>query len=102
MPAKQIGVIRAKKDGSGCSLCRASEENVGKRRCNHILDNANMQIVMSEKGINYIDISGQVNKKRTELSIKADEEKVKGFISNLAKGLSKKDQESILSVLRED
>ena len=99
--SKNVGVIRPLKDGSGCSLCRAAEENVGKRRCQHILDSANMQVVKYDNGINYIDISGQINKNKTEFSIKADEKKVKSFISNLAKGLSVEDQKNILAVLRE-
>ena len=37
------GVIRTRKDG-GCSVCRSSEENVGKKRCCHILDDAEMKI----------------------------------------------------------
>ena len=38
-----MGILRPRKDG-GCSVCKASDENVGKRRCCHILD------TMSVKG----------------------------------------------------
>lgn len=94
------GMMRTRKDG-GCSICYASDENVGKKRCCHVLDNAALA-VRHEKGMNYIDISGTVNKQDANFSIKANEEKIKGFISSLSTGLSKKQQEGILSVLRED
>lgn len=95
------GVMRPLKDGGGCTLCRATDQNVGKRRCRHVLDNAALA-VRHERGMNYIDISGTVDKQDANFSIKANEEKIKGFISSLSSGLSKKQQESILSVLRED
>ena len=94
-----MAMMRTRKDG-GCSLCNAAEENVGKRRCCHILDNAAIQ-VRQEKGMKYIDISGNVEGNNTEFSVKASQEKIKTFISSLSSGLSKKDQDSILSVLRE-
>ena len=46
-----MAVMRNRKDG-GCSMCNASDENVGKKRCCHVLDNAAMQ-VRSEKGTNF-------------------------------------------------
>lgn len=94
------GMMRTRKDG-GCSICYASDENVGKKRCCHVLDNAALA-VRHEKGMNFIDISGTVDKQDTNFSIKANEEKIKGFISSLSTGLSKKQQDSILSVLREE
>lgn len=94
------GIMRTRKDG-GCSICYASNENVGKKRCFHVLDNAALA-VRHEKGMNYIDISGTVDKQDANFSIKANEARVKGFISSLSTGLSKKQQEGILSVLRED
>ena len=95
-----MAMMRTRKDG-GCSLCRASDENVGKKRCCHVLDNAAIA-VRQEKGINYIDITGKFDKNDAEFSIKANQEKIKSFISSLSTGLNKKDQEGILSVLRED
>ena len=95
-----MAMIRTRKDG-GCSLCNASDENVGKKRCCHVLDNASMQ-VRRERGINYIDITGTVNKDDANFSIKANEAKIKNFISNLSSGLSKKEQDGILSILREE
>ena len=95
-----MAVMRTRKDG-GCSICYAAEENVGKRRCCHILDNAAIE-VRHEKGMNFIDITGKVADKDTELSIKASTTKVKNFISNLSKGLDKKTQQNILSALRDE
>lgn len=95
-----MAMMRTRKDG-GCSLCNASDENVGKRRCCHVLDNASIQ-VRHEKGMNYIDITGKFDKNDAEFSIKANQDKVKDFISNLSSCLSEKDQEGILSVLRDE
>lgn len=92
-------VMRTRKDG-GCSLCRASENNVGKKRCCHILDNAAIQ-VRHEKGINFIDITGQFDNKDVEISMKANQSKIKDFISTLSSSLSKKEHDDILSILRE-
>lgn len=94
------GMMRTRKDG-GCSICYASDENVGKKRCCHVLDNAAIQ-VRHEKGINYIDISGQFDSNDAEFSIEANQAKIKSFISTLSSGLSKKDQDGILSILREE
>lgn len=93
------GVIRTRKDG-GCSICYASDENVGKRRCCHILDNATMA-VRHEKGTNFIDISGQVDEEDTTVSIKASQDKIKDYISSLSNGLTKKQKTNILNALKE-
>ena len=93
-------MMRTRKDG-GCSICTASEENVGKKNCCHILDNAAIS-VRHEKGINYIDITGQVDKNRAEFSIKASQAKIKSYITSLSTALSKKDQDEILAALRRD
>lgn len=94
-----MAMMRTCKNG-GCSLCNATDENVGKRRCNHILDNASIN-VRKEKGTNFVDISGQIEGENSAVSIKANETKIKSFITSLSSGLSKKEQESILSILRE-
>lgn len=94
-----MAMMRTRKDG-GCSLCNASDANVGKKRCCHVLDNAAIA-VRKEKGMNYIDISGKVEGNNTEFSLKANQEKIKSFMVSLSEGLSKKDQEGILSILRE-
>ena len=95
-----MAVMRTRKDG-GCSLCNAQDKNVRKKRCCHVLDNAAMT-VRHEKGTNFIDISGTVDNKETGFSVKANETKIKKFISSLSSGLSKEEQEGILSVLRKD
>lgn len=87
--------MRTKKDG-GCSLCNASDENVGKRRCCHVLDNASIE-VRKERGTNFIDISD----KDTTVSVKANQAKIKSFISSLSSGLNEKERNDILAVLRE-
>ena len=92
--------MRARSDG-GCSICYAKDENVGKRRCRHILDAADLAI-RHDKGLNFIDISGQSNNEDISISIKANEAKIKSFITNLSSGLSEKDHQNILSILRED
>ena len=92
------GVMRTRKDG-GCSICYASEDKVGKRRCCHILDNAEIKVRKSG-GTNFINISGQVDGSNTKFNIEASETKIKDYISNLSKGLSKKEKDSILNTLR--
>ena len=93
--------MRPLKNGCGCSLCRAADKNVGKRRCKHILDNASM-VVRHNKGVNFIDISGMMNNEDTKISIKASETQIKGYISSLSKGLSEDIQKDILAKLREE
>ena len=94
------GVIRTRKDG-GCSICRASEENVGKRRCNHVLDNAEIKI-RKDGATKFVDISGKINNNNEKFSIKTSEEQIKKYISNLSKGLSKKQKDDILNTLRNE
>lgn len=94
------GIIRPLK-GGGCSECKASDQNVGKRRCNHVLDNAKMVVVdRHQRGVKFIDISGQVDGKNVGFSVKASDEEIKSYISNLSSGLSAKDKDDILNKLR--
>ena len=97
----QQGVIRTLKGGGGCSICKASPQNVGKRRCQHVLDGATMTVV-THQGLKTIDISGQVDGKNTTFSIAAAEQDIKKYISNLSDGLSRKEKQSILAVLRDE
>lgn len=90
--------IRRRKDG-GCSICKASDENVGKRRCCHVLDGMSMT-VRHEKGMNFIDISGQMKKEDVQFSVKASEKNIKDYITSLSNGLSKKDKDNILDAMR--
>ncbi len=92
------GKIRAL-EGGGCSLCYASDDNVGKRRCKHILNGATMA-VRHEKGMNFVDISGKMDDSDTQFSIKATEKDIKNYITSLSNGLSKKDKETILDAMR--
>lgn len=93
------GIMRPLRDG-GCSICRASEANVGKRRCRHVLDNASMVVVNREDGINLIDISGRVDGKDAEFSIEASSKQIKDYIGSLANGLSEAEKSDILKALR--
>lgn len=96
-----MAVIRTKKDG-GCSLCNASDENVGKRKCCHILDNASVE-VRREKGTNFIDISGVTDSgEEASFSVKANETKIKNYIASLSDGLTKEEKAEILAVLKDE
>lgn len=97
--SKKIGVLRARKDGTGCSLCRASDENVGKRRCNHILSNVSMT-VRKEGSTNFVNIDGKMNNKNTSFSIESSTDEIKSYISSLSAGLKKKEKDAILDTLR--
>ena len=92
------GVMRTRKDG-GMSICYAKEENVGKKKCCHVLDDAAIE-VRREKGINFIDITGKFGKDSVGFSVKANEKKIRDYISNLTDGLTKKEQTEVLNVLR--
>lgn len=94
------GVIRTRKDG-GCSICRASDENVGKRRCVHVLDNAVFS-VKKEKGTHFIDIDGTIDGEDSQLTMKASSEKIKSYISSLSDGLSDTEKKNILMALRNE
>ena len=91
-------MLRTRKDG-GVSMCRASDENVGKRRCCHILDGATFK-VRQEKGMKFVDIEGNLNGEGVSFSVETSDNNIKTYISNLSDGLSKKEKEDILKVLR--
>lgn len=95
-----MSVIRTRKDG-GCSLCNASESNVGKRKCCHVLDGATFQ-VRREKGINIVDISGSVDGEETSFSMKASENKIKNYIASLSDGLTKEEKAEILAIIKDE
>ncbi len=95
-----VGVLRTRKDGNGCSICRASEENVGKKRCCHVLDDASMT-VKKINHTNFVNIKGSMNGESADFSIAATEEKIRNYISNLSDGLSNKEKKSILDALRQ-
>lgn len=95
------GVLRTRKDGRGCSICHAKPENVGKKKCCHIMDGANMT-VKKINGTNFVNIDGKMNGEQTKISIEANEKKIKSYISNLSKALNKKEKDNILNALRDN
>ena len=92
------GVIRPLLDG-GFSVCKANPENIGKRRCRHILSEVAFE-VKKEGDSKFIDITGQMDGKSSEFSIKTTEKEIKEYIKNLSSGLDQKDKDSILDALR--
>lgn len=93
-----MAVIRPLRDG-GCSICRASEENVGKRKCRHILSEAVMT-VEKENGTNFVDIEGMNEGGSEKFSIKATEAEIKNYISTLSSALTEEQKKEILAQLR--
>ena len=96
--AQGNGVLRARKDG-GTSICHAPSDKVGHRKCCHVMSDADIK-VRKEGATMLINISGVVDNKDTKFDIKANEKKVKKYISNLSAGLSKEEKESILKALQ--
>lgn len=96
--SKTKGVLRTRKDG-GTSICYAPDDKIGKRRCCHIMDGAEIK-VKKVGSTNFINISGQVDGKDSSFDIEASEKKIKDYIGDLSKGLSKKEKKDILDVLR--
>ena len=94
------GVVRPLQ-GGGSSVCYSSEENVGKRRCRHILSDATTINVRKEKSTKFIDISGTDGDDETIVSIKTNETNIKKYISSLSGGLSKKERANILEALKD-
>lgn len=92
------GVMRTRKDG-GCSICTAPPDKVGKRRCCHVLDGAEIKVQKSG-GTNFINISGKLDGENAKFSIEASNEKIKTYISDLSKGLTAKEKKTILNALR--
>ena len=93
-------VIRQRADGCGCSACVAAEENVGKRRCCHVLDNADLH-VRHEKGMNFIDLSGNIDENEVAFSVKASEKTIRDFITSLSDGLTSEEKAEILAAVRD-
>lgn len=101
MAKKLAGKLRTLQ-GGGCSMCYASDENVGKRRCKHVLDNAAMA-VRKDKGMYFVDISGEMNNQNVKVSAKQSEEKIASFAAECTSKLSNlttKEKKEILNVLR--
>lgn len=95
------GTIRPRKDG-GCSLCKASEENVGKRRCCHMLGGTTMSVV-HKNGMNYVDISGTLDHKdKIHLTAEVDEQTIHKMLAELTgvAPLPEKEKKNILKSIR--
>lgn len=87
-----MSVIRPLKTG-GCSICNASEENVGLRRCNH----THGQTLQVEKvnGVNYVEVND-------EKEIKENEKEVVTYIKELSTKLTKEEKEELVNILRDE
>ena len=86
--------IRPRKDGNGCSECRAKPENVGKRKCCHTMEGASFQI-RKEGSTKFIDISGYDEKDTNiDVSVKATSAKIRKIMDSLSEGLSTKEKKS--------
>ena len=90
-------VMRELKDGSGYSECRSSEENVGKRRCNHVHSSVSFNVQVNKVGprVKEVIVSDDYNK----LEKRDKETVVKTFISSLTP-INEDKAESILEQLR--
>lgn len=90
-------VMRPTKDG-GVSFCSSSEDNVGKRRCNHIPGDVkfNVEVNQISHGLTEVVISDEYN----ELDEDNRVEVIKEFITTL-KPISKKKLNSVLDQLSE-
>lgn len=90
-------VMRELKDGSGYSECRSSEENVGKRRCNHVHSSVSFNVQVNKVGprVKEVIVSDDYNK----LEKRDKETVVKTFISSLTP-IDEDKAESILEQLR--
>lgn len=88
-------VMRPTKDG-GVSFCSASEENVGKRRCNHVGGDVkfNVEVNNISRGMTEVVISDEYNSLEEEDKV----EVIKEFISTL-QPVSKKKVNSVLNKL---
>lgn len=91
-------IMRRTKDG-GISPCRSPEDNVGKGRCYHILDNADsIELIYNKKErCYYVDISKDgVNK----LTVTAQKKIIKSFLKTLEESLKPEEREKIILFLR--
>lgn len=90
-------VMRKLKDGSGYSECRSSEENVGKRRCNHVHSSVSFNVQVNKVGsrVKEVIVSDDYNM----LEKRDKETVVKTFISSLTP-IDENKAESILEQLR--
>ena len=97
----KIKYIRPLIDG-GCSECSASEENVGKRRCRHVLETANITVVEKSDNMSWIDIDGRIEGEDSTFSIKASTKEIQDYIKELSTTLTTKEKKEILDYLQNE
>ncbi len=69
------GVLRNLKDG-GCSICYASEENVGKKKCKHVNGGNSDVVVQNTSGFKVLDCTQMIDDEKVSMKER------KSFISN--------------------
>lgn len=85
--------------GGGCSICYASEENVGKKKCRHTLDGLNVK-GHNIKGVQVFDISGVLDGKDTvTFKVQPTTDDIRDAIKEFSNGLTKKEKNGIYDVL---
>lgn len=91
-------VMRPLKDGSGYSACNASEDNVGKRRCNHTASTVSFNVEVRKLGgkVQEVVVSDEYEKldKRDKATV------VSKFVQDL-EPIEEKKLENILNILRD-
>lgn len=93
---KKVGVLRPLKTG-GYSLCYAAEENVGKRKCNHIADTEQeIQVQKEFRGPTVVNIEEAKGK----ISLDEASKKVESFVTGLRKDLTSSERKKVLRFLR--
>ena len=98
--SKKSGVIRPLKEG-GCSMCKASDKNVGKKKCRHILGSSIN--ITEEHGIRFIDIKGedQFTKDPVAFKVQPTEEAIINFFDTCGATLTKKEKILTLKKMHE-
>lgn len=90
--------MRQKKDGTGFSPCASAEENIGKRKCNHLAETIsfNVQVEKIDSHVKEITVSPDYEKldKRDKKVV------VQKFISNL-EPIDKDTADSLIATLRD-
>lgn len=96
MATKEV-VMRPLKDGSGFSPCSASEENVGKRRCNHTASSVSFNVKVNKLGRSVQEVV--VSEDYEKLDTRDKKEVISSFISSLPV-ISKEEADDLIAQLR--
>ena len=91
-------VMRPLKDGSGYSPCSASEENVGKRRCNHTRSSVTFNVTVEKVGSRIEEIT--VSDTYEKMDKRDKTEVVSCFVNNLPE-IDQETASSVIAKLRE-